>query len=101
MKDSPTKERQGGLLTTAGVGVAHELRPDWPVLSNLPITVTAKIPLPRFRIRDLMAIMPGQCILSDWPSTEDVPLKLGNVLLSWTEFEVVEERMAVRLTRLG
>ena len=43
----------------------------------------------------------GQMLSSAWLSTDDVPLKIGAVQLSWSEFEVVEQRMAVRLTRLA
>ena len=74
---------------------------DWPVLSRLPMRLTAAIPLPRFKVRDLLSLEAGQTIASAWPSTDDVPLRLGKVPLSWSEFEVVENRMAVRLTRLA
>jgi hypothetical protein len=30
-----------------------------------------------------------------------VPLTVGGVQLAWSEFEVVEQRMAIRLTRLA
>jgi len=31
---------------------------------------------------------------------DDVPLSSGNVQLAWSEFEVVDTQLAVRLTRL-
>jgi flagellar motor switch protein FliN/FliY len=36
-----------------------------------------------------------------WPDSEDVPVKVGQVQLGWSEFEVVEQQLAVRLTRLA
>ena len=78
-----------------------EDRADWPLLSRLPMRLTAGIPLARFRVRDLLALKQGQMIASAWTSTDDVPLRIGSVQLSWSEFEVVEQKMAVRLTRLA
>ncbi len=72
----------------------------WLVLSRLPVTMAAEIPLSRFRVRDLLGLAEGQVFESASPDTEDVPLKVGDVQLGWTEFEVVEQRIALRLTRL-
>ena len=78
-----------------------EDHPDWALLQRLPIRLTAGVPLPRFRVKDLLSLRPGQILSSAWLSTDDVPLKIGAVQLSWAEFEVVEQRMAIRLTRLA
>lgn len=72
----------------------------WPVLSRLAVTMTAEVPLSRFRVQDLLGLAEGQVFESVSPDTEDVPLKVGNVHLGWTEFEVVEQKIALRLTRL-
>ena len=89
-------------LPTSMSGMATiEDHPDWPLLQRLPIRLTAGVPLPRFRVKDLLALRPGQMLTSAWLSTDDVPLKIGAVQLSWSEFEVVEQRMAIRLTRLA
>jgi len=73
----------------------------WPVLSRLTVTLTAGIPLNRFKVRDLLRLETGQIVESVWPDTEDVPVKVGQVQLGWSEFEVVEQELAVRLTRLA
>lgn len=78
-----------------------EDRADWPLLSRLPMRLTAGIPLGPFKVRDLLALRKGQMLASSWTSTDDVPLRIGAVQLSWSEFEVVEQRMAVRLTKLA
>lgn len=80
---------------------AIEKHPEWSLLARLPMRLTAAIPLPGFRVKDLLALHPGQVVVSEWPGSEDVPLKIGSVHLSWSEFEVVEQRMAIRLTRLA
>ena len=77
-----------------------EQHPQWPVLARLPMRMSVSVKLPNFRVRNLLALRPDQTISSSWPSTEDVALELGSVHVFWCEFEVVEQRLAVRLTRL-
>ncbi|WP_263385393.1 FliM/FliN family flagellar motor switch protein [Granulicella arctica] len=78
-----------------------EEHPQWLVLSRLPVVLTARIPLAAFKVRDLLLLQQGQLIESDWSTTEDIPVKIGRVQLAWSEFEVVEDSMAMRLTRLA
>ena len=73
----------------------------WPLLSRLPMRLAAGVPVMKFRVRDLLALKAGVVVQTSWPSAEDVPLSMGRVQLSWSEFEVVDGRMAVRLTRLA
>jgi hypothetical protein len=40
-------------------------------------------------------------VATRWANGEDLPLAAGNVQLAWTEFEVIETRLAVRVTRLA
>ena len=95
-----TQATPAGLIPEAPWMRRIEEHPAWPVLSRLPVIIVAEIPLSRFRVRDLLALAEGQVFESSSPDTEDVPLKVGDVQLGWTEFEVVEQRIALRLTRL-
>jgi flagellar motor switch protein FliN/FliY len=95
----PEEPKEQAPPPTGMAGIEHHA--DWPMLSRLPMLLCAGIPLHKFRVKDLLAIKPGQMIQSDWASTQDVPLKVGGVQLSWIEFEVVEQKMAARLTRLA
>jgi flagellar motor switch protein FliN/FliY len=83
-----------------GVGPMEE-HPAWPMISRLPVMLAVRIPMSRFRVCDLLALKAGQTIESVWAVTEDVPLKVGVLQVSWGEFEVMEQRMALRLTRLA
>lgn len=78
-----------------------EQHPNWPALSRLPMRVSASVPCTRFRIADLLVLAPGQVIETAWPSSQEVQLRMGSVQVFWTEFEVVEQRLALRLTRLA
>jgi len=78
-----------------------EKHSQWPLLARLPLKLLVFIPLPGFKVRTLLALEPGQIISSQWKTSEDVPLTIGGVQLAFNEFEVVEHRMAIRLTRLA
>ncbi len=69
-------------------------------VSLLPVELDVAVPVRQFRVRNLLALQPGQLIESQWGNGEDVPLASGEVRLAWSEFEVIETRLAVRITRL-
>jgi flagellar motor switch/type III secretory pathway protein FliN len=72
-----------------------------PAIARLPVQLDVTIPIRDFRVRTLLALEPGQLVESQWVNGEDVPLVAGNVQLAWSEFEVVDTQLAVRLTRLA
>jgi flagellar motor switch/type III secretory pathway protein FliN len=78
-----------------------ERHASWPMLSQLRMSMTAGIVLKGFKVRDLLRLEPGQVVESAWPETEDVPLCVGQVQVAWSEFEVMDQRLVVRLTRLA
>jgi flagellar motor switch protein FliN/FliY len=78
-----------------------EQHPAWPVLARMPETITASLSLRRFTVRSLLLLAAGQTIESDQPLTEDIPLRIGPVQIAWGEFEVVEQTMALRVTRIA
>lgn len=83
---------------------AHpESRPfsDTSPLSGLPLQLDVTISVPSFRVQDLLALERGSVLESRWPQTDDVPVWCGGSQLVWSEFEVVDQRLAVRVTRLG
>jgi flagellar motor switch/type III secretory pathway protein FliN len=68
---------------------------------RLPVELDVAVPAQEFRVRNLLALEPGQVIGTHWAHSEDVPLASGDVQLAWTEFEVVDTQLAVRITRLA
>lgn len=72
----------------------------WPKLSWLELTMAVEVPLLRFKVQDLLRLSEGQVFESAFSDTEDVPLRIGDMQLGWTEFEVVDQKIALRLTRL-
>ena len=78
-----------------------EEHPRWGTLEQLRVTIRVGIALNRFRVRDLLTLKEGQVFESLSPSTDDVPVRVGQKQLGWSEFEVLGQRMSLRLTRLG
>jgi len=85
----PPQSEEGELL----------IAPTSPV-ARLPVELDVAVAVRDFRVRNLLALEPGQVIETQWGHGQDVPLASGEVQLAWSEFEVVDSQLAVRLTRL-
>jgi flagellar motor switch/type III secretory pathway protein FliN len=70
-------------------------------IARLPVELDVAVPVREFRVRNLLALEPGQVIETQWAQGEDMPLAAGEVQLAWSEFEVVDAQLAVRVTRLA
>ena len=78
-----------------------EQHPAWPSLSRVPETLTVLIPVREFTVRSLLLLEKGQLIASAGSLSEDVPVKIGTIQIAWGEFEVLEHRIAIRVTRVA
>ena len=78
-----------------------EEHPSWETLAQVRVTIRAGTALNRFRVQDLLSLKVGQVFESFSPVSENVPIRVGQVQLGWSEFEVLGQKMALRLTRLG
>ena len=79
---------------------AEESEPLSPAFRRLPVELDVMVPVRDFRVRNLLALEPGHVIESQWSNGDDLPLTAGAVSLAWTEFEVIDNQLAVRITRL-
>ena len=70
-------------------------------VARLPVEVDVAIPVREFRVRNLLALAPDAIIESQWNHGEDLPLAAGDVQLAWSEFEVIDSELAVRITHLA
>jgi|ERR1700723_3607926 flagellar motor switch/type III secretory pathway protein FliN len=64
----------------------------------LPCTLSLDLPVVRFTIGDLLRLTKGSIVETSCHHTSDVPLRVNQLLIGWTEFEVVGDRLAVRIT---
>ena len=86
--------------STAGPAVERILQMNAAV-SRLPVEVDVAVPIRKFRVRNLLTLSEGSVIASQWVQGDDLPLSAPGAQLAWTEFEVIDQRLAVRITRLA
>jgi len=67
----------------------------------LPCALTLDIPLVRFTVGDLLKMTEGTIVETACHHTGDVPLRVNGQLIGWIEFEVLGEKLAVRITELA
>lgn len=65
----------------------------------LPCTVTVDLPVVRFTIGELLALKEGSIVETSCHQTSDLPLRVNNLLIGWSEFHVTGEHLAVRITQ--
>lgn len=73
----------------------------WSLVQEFECELTVELPMPDFTIGDLLKLRQGSVIGARLRLGEDVPLRLNGTLIGWVEFELVGERLAVRLTELA
>jgi len=96
-------------LETEDKPAMHSLPIDTPVASPskqdpldrmpwLPFTLSLEIPVVRFTIGDLLSLGKGTIVETAFHHTSDLPLRVNQLLIGWTEFEVIGDKIAVRIT---
>jgi flagellar motor switch protein FliM len=70
-------------------------------LDRLPMQLDVTVKVQSFRVQDLLAMEAGTVLETVHEHTQDVPVRSGGALLVWAEFEVLDQQLAVRVTRLG
>jgi flagellar motor switch/type III secretory pathway protein FliN len=73
----------------------------WRRVLGLPCGLTVDLAMPDFKVADLLKLRVGSVINAHWSLGRDVPLRLNGTLLGWSEFEVVADNLAVRVTELA
>jgi len=83
------------------VPIADPLANQWVRVEPLPCLLTIEISVPGFTVADLVNLQRGRVIATRWTVGQDVPFRINGELIAWSEFEVVQNRLAVRLTELA
>jgi flagellar motor switch/type III secretory pathway protein FliN len=73
----------------------------WAGVQGLACELTVDLALPGVKVRDLMRMERNMVIDSHWQLSADVPIRVNGELIAWSEFEVVGQRLAVRVTELA
>lgn len=67
----------------------------------LPCQLSLDIPVVKFTVGDLLRLGKESIVETACESTRDIPLRANGLLIAWTEFEVIGNRLAVRITELA
>ena len=63
--------------------------------------ITLELPVVHCTVRDLLEMRNGNVVETASKATSDVPLRVNGTLIGWTEFEVIGNTLAVRITELA
>ncbi len=74
---------------------------NWSAFQLLPCQLSLEIPIPGFTIAALLRLSPNDVINTHWLQGSDVPLHVNGKLIGWTEFEVIDDHLAARLTQIA
>jgi flagellar motor switch protein FliN/FliY len=89
------------MLAPTSISMAREESTLSPLVGRLPVELEVSVPVRNFRVRALLSLEKEKVIETQWGHGDDLPLSAGDVQLAWSEFEVIETRLAVRVTRVA
>lgn len=72
----------------------------WPEVLDLACHLYVALKVPHFTIRDLLSLSVDSVVDTRRPEGAHVPVMVNGVMVGWAEFDVIDERLAVRLTEL-
>jgi flagellar motor switch/type III secretory pathway protein FliN len=67
----------------------------------LPCQLSLEVPVTKFTVGDLLRLGRDSIVETAFRSTSDIPLRANGLLIAWTEFEVIGNRLAVRITEMA
>ncbi len=70
------------------------------MLPWLPCRLALEVAVVGFTVSSLLKLQTGSLVQTSCHQSTDIPLQVNGVLMAWTEFEVVGERLAARITDL-
>ena len=84
--------------TVTSAEVRGKSDPLWSQVLELSCELTVQLRITGFKVRDLIQLAPQMVINTKSSITSDVPTLVNGTLLAWSEFEVVADRLAIRIT---
>ncbi len=73
----------------------------WTEAGFLPCQLSVDLRLRCFTVRDLLRLDAGAILETTNAHGGDVPVMVNAQLVGWAEFEIVGQRIAVRMTEVG
>ena len=73
----------------------------WTEAALLPCVISVDLRVNCFTVRDLLRLDAGAILETSNADGADVPVMVNAQLIGWAEFEIVGQRIAVRMTEVG
>ena len=75
--------------------------PCWQELLRAAATMSVELPVTRLTVRDLYRLAPGTIVETSALEAAAVPVRVNGQLIAFGEFQVVGERLAVRIAEIA
>lgn len=72
----------------------------WPEALELPCRLQVGLEVPHFTVRDLLALDANSVVDTHRREGAHVPVRVNSVMLGWAEFDVIDGRLAIRMTEM-
>jgi len=72
----------------------------WPEALELPCRLSVALEVPHFTIRDLISLSVNSLVDTRRREGAHVPVLVNGVMVAWAEFDVIDGRLAVRMTEM-
>ncbi len=73
----------------------------WEEANELSCLLSVDLPVQTFTVRELLRLKPGVVLETKSANSADVPVVVNSQRIAWAEFEVVGQRLGIRITELG
>lgn len=73
----------------------------WEEANWLPCVLSVDLPLEAFTVGELLCLEPGVVVETRNAYSADVPVLVNSRRVGWAEFEVVGQKLGIRITELG
>jgi flagellar motor switch/type III secretory pathway protein FliN len=73
----------------------------WREAGMYPCQLSMDVPLERFTVRDLLRLERGAVLETTTANVDAVPVVVNRQTIGWAVFEVVGQRLGVRITELA
>lgn len=74
---------------------------DWQEVLSLPCQLEITLPIPHFKVGDLLRLVRESLVDTRWKQSADLPVRVNGKLIGWAQFEASGEKVAVRFTEIA
>lgn len=67
---------------------------------HIPAPIVVEAPIVSLTVRDLFRLEKGSVVATSQPAGANIPVHVATTLIAWAEFQVFDDKLAVRLAEL-